>query len=209
MIGDDPESLEAVLQFIGPHEGPPTADPPGSIPHMYLDTAKDKDGNPAPRVTAAIGNMFPTAQAAVDTPGWVVRATGQPATPAQVARDWQLVSQAAPARLASFYERLTDCALTPQAMRDLFASRVREFAGQLRAHFPDCDSWPHPAQIATLDWLFNGGIGNLMGTIHYKAALYAQDWQGAADNCHRLTKTPEGELRNSQTAALYVAAKST
>lgn len=181
-----PEFIAQALAFIGPHEG--------DEPHIYLDTVR--------RCTVGVGNMLPTAQSAADLP-FVLRATGQPATGAQKARDWQLVAGAAPGRLASWYAHLTDCILTPDAVSSLFAARTAEFVGQLERHFPAFASWPDPAQIAVLDWVYNCGVGALLGTVHFKAALFAQNWPGCAASCGRATNTPEGQLRNDQTKGLF------
>lgn len=108
--------------------------------------------------------------------------------------------------MATFYQRLTICILKPTDMADLFGVRVHEFAGQLRAHFPAFDAWPQSAQIASLDYGFNAGVGGILATNHFKAALFAQDWKAAADSCHRATKTAEGELRSARTRDLYLAA---
>lgn len=189
--------LAACIQFIGPHEGPRDADPPGAIPFMYLDTRD--------LVTVAIGNMLPSAEAACALP-FIIRSTGQAASHADITGDWNRVKQAPPARLASWYEKLTECVLTPDDMRDLFDRRVTEFSNQLRAHFPDFDSWPQPAKIATLDWVFNAGIAKLMATEHLRPALASQNWTGAAFASHRATNTAEGEARNIATRNLYLSA---
>lgn len=186
----DPVLFAAILAFTGKYEG--------NKNHIYLDS----EGN----CTTGIGIELPTAQSAVDLMGWQLRTTGAPAPDAMVARDWQLVCGSGRGRPADFYERFTDCILPPSQINAIFTKKILLCMSEIRKYFPQFDHWPTAAKLATIDWEFNAGIGSLEATHFFKAALLAQDWQGAADNCHRKVSTAQGEERNDETRSLFLSA---
>lgn len=175
----------------------------GSVPFIYADTK----GLP----TVGVGNLLATVDDAVRLPFII---SGRPASSPvaasgdYIARDWRSVRNAGAGHAAHWYRQLTRCELPAQAIRDLFDRRVDSFFDQLTHTFPAFPSWREPAQLATLDWVFNVGVGKpggagLLGTVHLKAALYAQDWHAAAAACHRVESS---QRRNDQCRDLYLRA---
>jgi len=175
----------------------------GSIPWIYADTK----GLP----TVGVGNLLATVDDAVRLPFII---SGRPASSPvaasadDIARDWRSVRNAGAGHAAHWYRQLTRCELTAEAIRSLFDARVGGFCGQLAHYFPGFETWPETAQLATLDWVFNCGVGKpggagLLGTVHLKAALYAQDWKGAAAACHRAESS---DTRNNQCRDLFLKA---
>lgn len=174
---------QRALDIIGPSEG--------NIPWIYKDTEN--------RNTVGVGNLLAKVDDAVKLP-FVLRGTTTLASGDEISADWKRVMASPGSRLASSYKALTKCDLPQDDVLRLFERRVDEFSAQLLHYFPDFESWPSGPQLATLDWVFNCGIGALMGTKFLKAALYAQNWESAAAACNRVKSS---QKRNDQTRALF------
>lgn len=175
------------LALIGPFEG--------RIPWMYLD----RKG----LVTAGIGNMLPSAQAAIALI-WHLRGSGEEATPVEIADDFRRISDAVANLEAHRYKALTRCELADGEITRLFGRRVDEFCKQLEREFPLFPEWPDQAQLATLDMVYSMGIGKLCEKFpHFCAALRSMEWLTAAAHCHRQDGQP---ARNNAVRDLYLAA---
>lgn len=174
------------LEIISPSEG--------NIPWCYLDTKG--------YVTVGVGNALFTVDDAVKLP-FMERGTDSPASGDEIAKDWEAVKNSKKGQRATYYKALTKCDMSQDDILKLFESRVDEFSAQLSRYFPEFETWPDGPQLATLDWVFNCGVGALTSTVHLKAALHAQDWKGAAAACHRAESS---DHRNDQTKALFLEA---
>ncbi len=103
-----------------------------------------------------------------------------------MADEWGRVHSAVLGLPAAKYEPLTRLVLFDSEIDHLFGRRVDEFETSLQHTFPGFVLWPEPAQLATLDIVFNVGIGNLQRHFpHLCAALLGQDWLAAAISSHR------------------------
>jgi len=177
------------------------------VPWLYLDSRG--------YVTAAVGYLLTCPSAARSLP-WVTP-QGQPATPESITDAFKRIAglgvpgQPQP-YAADHFAPLTDIRLPDAAITRLTVERVQGFVTSLSRAFPDFDRWPAPAQTATLDWVFNAGVGALLATQHLAPALRAHRWEDAANACHRAGDdgTPdhptEHGKRNAETKRLYLQA---
>jgi GH24 family phage-related lysozyme (muramidase) len=169
----------------------------GNISHMYRDT----NGF----VTVGIGNMLPSVSAAQALP-FVDRTTNNAATAVQIAADYAAVAAQPQAKAARFYRPFTKVDLPNVKIEELFRSRVDEFVDQLKAAYPDFDTYPDGAKLALLDMAFNMGTGKLKSLTEWpklNAAIGKKDWATAAAQCNR----PDANARrNSETKALFTSA---
>jgi len=163
---------------------------------MYLDVVG--------LVTIGIGCQLSAPDSGVAI-GLLLRATGEPATSAQIIQDWSSVKSRQPGLLARLYEPFTATYL-PAAAIDAEASRRLEvFVSSLRRRFPMFYVIPRPAQIGLLDMAYSLGAAGLFAKYpKFCAAVDRQDWQSAADECKRAHVS---WTRNAALAALFVEAK--
>ncbi len=167
----------------------------GNIPYMYLDTAGF--------VTVGIGHMIPNLPWAQQIP-FVARATGAAATAVQIATDFQTVAAALKGQGMPVYQRITVLSLPEGwAVADAAQRLTNEFLPPLRIQYPDYDTYPQTVQEALLDMIYNLGAGGLAKFLRLKAAVKAQQWQVAAQDCHRMGIQ---QARNDWTAAQFLAA---
>jgi len=175
----------------------------GSVPHMYLDEYG--------YVTVGIGNLLATPQVAIALT-WLwrdpKRRTSDEPGEVEISDEWARVHGAVPGLLANTYRSLTTMELHPAEIRRLFNRRVDQFETSLQHLFPTFAVWPEPAQLATLDMIFQLGPGAFTEG-HRKfwprltAALRSQDWRAAAEHSHR----PQSrEARNEAIRGLYLQA---
>jgi GH24 family phage-related lysozyme (muramidase) len=169
----------------------------GNVSHMYLDTKG--------LVTVGIGNMLPSAAAAQALP-FIDRDTRNRATAAQIATDFASVESQPDSKASKYYRQFTKLDLPSVDVDSLFRARVDEFVGQLKAAYPQFDSYPAGAKLALLDLVFNMGIGKLKSHTEWpklNAAIAKQDWITAASECNR----PDANARrNAETKAYFIAA---
>lgn len=123
----------------------------GVVPCMYLDVRG--------LVTTGVGNLIDSTAAAEALP-WTVHTGGQPATPEQIATEWQFVKWHPDlARLgAGAAGRVTLLRLSGDAIRALVASKLDEMVTHLAARF-DLASWPADAQLAVCSMAWAMGPG--------------------------------------------------
>ena len=166
----------------------------GSVPWMYLDTKG--------LVTVGVGQMLRDSASAQSLA--FVDSSGQPATPDAILADFGRVSGLDPAHSPGFYRVPASLALPPDAIDTLLMNRVTDFDSQLSGRFPAYPSFPDPAKLGLLDMIYNLGGAKLFGTFHhFMSCVDNQDWQGAADNCHRMGPS---QARNDWTKRRFQAA---
>ena len=166
----------------------------GSVPWMYLDTKG--------LVTVGVGQMLPDATSAQSLA--FVDSSGQPAAPDAILADFGRVSGLAPAHSPGFYRVPASLVLPPDAIDTLLMNRVTDFDSQLSGRFPAYASFPDRAKLGLLDMIYNLGGAKLFGTFHhFMSCVDNQDWQGAADNCHRMGPS---QARNDWTKQQFQAA---
>jgi GH24 family phage-related lysozyme (muramidase) len=167
----------------------------GCCQHMYVDTRG--------HVTTGIGHLLPNADAALALP-WCHRATGLPATPAEIRAAFAHVREQGPGLKSLAYRLASDLVLPGGVAADLAATRLeREFLPGLRRLCPSFDNYPMPAQRALVDMAYNLGVGGLGKFHNLLAACERGDFSAAAENCHRRTSR---EIRNASTRNLFLDA---
>lgn len=149
----------------------------GTFEHMYLDT----EGY----VTVAVGNKLESAADAQQL-DFVVRHTRQKASAAQIAADFEAVSNQPKGLLASKYAAHTKLMLQSAVMDALFDRRIRAFESDLRRIYRGYDGFPYEVRLALLDLAYNLGSYALE---HRWPSLNADiascNWARAAGSCHR------------------------
>lgn len=149
----------------------------GVVPHMYLDTVG--------KVTVGVGNMLPSVAAAQKL-AFVDRRTRQPATPEQIAADFEAVRKQPKGMRAARYARHTKLTLPREVIDSLLARRIESFEDDLRRLYTGYDEFPYEVRLALLDMAYNLGAGALKRRWrNLNAAIQARDWAGAARECKR------------------------
>lgn len=167
----------------------------GRIPHMYLDTVG--------RVTLAIGHMIPAVVEAQKLT-LQVRASGQTATAAQIADDFNRVLAQAPGMVAARYQPFTTIEMTDEQIDRLLNQDIAVMEAGVRQQFAGYDSYPEPAQDALLDMAFNLGVTGLVTKFpKLKAGAEAQNWNTCAAECRR---NGISDARNQKTRDLFLQA---
>ena len=167
------KTLDRLFSFTGPFEG--------SIPHLYLDTQGF--------VTVGIGFLLPTLEAA--------KKIGME-PPDKIEADWNAVTAAPKARVASFYKQFTSCTLPQDVLKVEFNRRIQEFANYLYPTY-DLANYPEDAVVAILDMAYNLGAGALLKKWpKFKAACQARDWQTASTQCVRKGVQGSSDFRGSR-----------
>jgi hypothetical protein len=166
-----PAVLEAWHGFSEPLEG--------RVHSMYLDILG--------LVTCGVGNLIDRPDIAAQLP-WRHEKTGALATRAEVVAAWRDLK--ARPELAKLHWRyaagLNDLRLTDEAIDDLVAGKLREFAIYLAAkHFRDFASWPADAQLGTLSMAWACGPGFPVKFKNFARCAEAQNW-GDANACCKI-----------------------
>ncbi len=160
----------------------------GNAPHMYLDT----NGN----VTVGVGHLLSTVAAAQKL-AFIVDKTKMKATPEEIKADFEAVSKLPKVHnnLAPFYKAYTKLVLTQPEIDALTESHIDNFHSELMRKYVHFSFYPKEVRLALFDMLFNLGMKKLREMyIRFNMAIYAKDWQKAADESHR--KLPVSTARN-------------
>lgn len=153
----------------------------GNVPHMYLDT----NGN----VTVGVGHLLSTAAATQKLP-FIDDKTKKKATPEEIKTDFETVSKLPrnpdKPNVASFYKKHTKLVLTQPEIDALTESHIDNFHSELKQKYVHFSFYPKEVRLALFDMLFNLGMTKLREQyIKFNMAIYAKDWQKAADESHR------------------------
>jgi GH24 family phage-related lysozyme (muramidase) len=164
----------------------------GSIPWMYLDTRG--------HVTVGVGLLLADANAARKLPFTIAN---QPATPDQIAADYERVHAMPMGRPAGFYHQRL-CPQLPQPSIDsLLRTVLLGFESDLRTHLPTYDALPDTVKLALLDMAYNLGPANLLREYpRLLQAVQAGNWARAAATCFR---HGPGAARNQWTQQMFLA----
>jgi len=164
----------------------------GCIPHMYLDTVG--------KVTIAVGNMLPNADAAVALQ-FIHRETENLASESDIRDEFDIMQAQVPAKLASSYKQYTKLDLSDEFIDQLLEKRLDEFELGLQRDFDDYSAFPNEAKLALMDMAFNLGNSGLINKFPtFTRAVRAQDWQACAAECRR---TGISSDRNHETKELF------
>lgn len=166
----------------------------GVVPYMYLDVRG--------LVTTAIGDLIDPIELAFECP--FVHADGTPASRVDIAIDWNAVkSRPELARLghlaAKQYTRLH---LTDEGALQIVRGKLESFWKTLAMRFPEIETWPADAQLATISMAW--ACGARFDFPRLEAALLARDFARAAVECHiNETGNPGIVPRNRANKTLY------
>jgi GH24 family phage-related lysozyme (muramidase) len=166
----------------------------GCVPYMYRCTGGD--------VTAGIGHALLTSADAASLK-WEI--SGRPASPEEIAGDFEKVSGAPIGLVAAHYAALTACRLPDDYLASLATADIERFEGDLAKMLPQWSSYSEPAQEGLFDMAFNLGIAGLHKFPRFLEAVEAQNWEIAAAECHRQGIS---EVRNQEVASLFHQAES-
>jgi hypothetical protein len=156
----------------------------GCIPYMYLDIKG--------LVTVAVGNLVDPVELAQalpfhfkNKPG--IAAPGSPATPAQIAAEWQTLkndpSLATKGHIACGPR--TQLELSNDSIDSLILDRLTRNEGFLKRQqwFQDFDAWPADAQLGLLSMAWAMGPAGPGEFPHFRAACQNLDFNAAAGEC--------------------------
>jgi GH24 family phage-related lysozyme (muramidase) len=166
----------------------------GVIPYLYLDSVG--------YVTVGVGFMLVSIYAAATLP--FVNPDGSNASPDQIAAEFNRVQALPAGKTADFYHTIASLALPMSSIDQLLASKVNSFEVSLRRLYSGYDAFPDGVKEALIDMIYNLGAAKLQATYpKFNAAVNAQDWKTAAEQCHR--NGPSGD-RNTWTAQQFMEA---
>jgi hypothetical protein len=159
-----------------------------------------RDDTPEGYATAGAGHACFTQADALLLP-WQV--AGQPATPQQIAADYQAVMAAPLGHTAGYYEPLTVCRLADADVVGLCGHDLTVGWATFLTHFPQADLYPDGAQLACCDLIVNLGPNWPVNGKwpHLAAAVLANDWATAAAQSHRAP--PISAARNAYVAQQF------
>lgn len=201
---------DAFIDFTIPLEGAR----PGhvGIPWMYQDVLG--------LVSTGLGNLIDPIGLALPIP-WK-RSDGTRATRGEVIAEWQRIKTQPPnekgqtaADLGHLYaKRIATLHITNEDILDLIRQKLELHESMIAADFPEWESWPADAQLAThsMAWACGAGIfRKSSGKKHWPkltAALHGLDFRTAATECFMPQEATIGGLRprNKANRILYTNA---
>lgn len=147
----------------------------GCVAHFYADVKG--------LITIGVGNLVDPIDAALGLR--MYRLDGVQASRTEIREDWNAV-KANPhaAKLGHrFAAKLTRLRMRDDDIRRLVETKLLANENVLRSTFPDFDSWPADAQLATFSMAWACGPYFTRGFPHLTAALQTQDFLAASNAC--------------------------
>ena len=126
-------------------------------------------------VTIGYGCLIEPEALAAAIPDWV----GSP-SPAEVARQWNLVNAFPKAMHFARYENACTLRLTQEGVDHLLESRMQTFSGTLQHYFPAWDRFPADAQLGILAMAWACGAGFPATFTNFSRFANQRDWKNAA-----------------------------
>lgn len=156
----------------------------GRVPFMYL--------NVKGLVTVGVGNLVdPVTEAQAlpfrfkNKPG--IAAPGSPATPDQIAAEWQSLKSNTSLATRGFKacDPVTQLELSDDAINSLILDRLTKNESFLKRQqwFQGFDTWPADAQLGLLSMAWAMGPGGPGGFPNFRAACQRLDFSAAASDC--------------------------
>lgn len=154
----------------------------GFVPFMYLDILG--------LVTTAIGVLCDS-KAAVRSMPWL-HPSGRRATIAEIDEDWDRVKARQDMKLrgGKAYASVAQLRLSLQGVEEVTLRKLAVMESELKRRFPEFDSWPADAQLATFSMAWACGPWFRFPTL--ERALKNRDFKAAALACHINTDGPDG-----------------
>lgn len=146
-------------------------------------------------VTVGVGNL-------IDPVGMAMRIKweaydGGPAYPHEVEAEWHRVKGMPAGLLASRYHNEHSPFLSDETIDRIVEHQLYLNEAHLKKTFPDWDSWPADAQLATLSIAWAVGAG-LQKWPKFRRACRKQDWITAARESHIQEKGNPGVIRRNE-----------
>jgi hypothetical protein len=166
----------------------------GVVPWMYLDVKG--------LVTTAIGNLIDPIQYALPLP--FVHPDGRAASKDEIAAEWARVKNHPTAAKDGhrILKAVTSLRLTEEGIAKVVGAKLDLNWTFLKGRFPEIDSWPADAQLATLSMAWACGPAFRFRLL--EAALRAQNFAMAAIECKMDTRGNPGLVpRNVANKILY------
>jgi hypothetical protein len=178
-----PEVLPAFLALTEKHEG--------RCAFFYLDVKG--------LVTIGLGNLAEPIQRVLHL-DFVHHHDGSSAAWSDIVAAWQTVHARQDLRThgGGAFANLTSIRMTDASIDKLVLGTLAAFESVLHGTFPEWDSWPYQAQLATLSMAWASGPHLNVGWPHFVAACRAQDWATAAVEC-----TPSAAEMAAQNASFH------
>jgi len=133
---------------------------------------------------------------------------GRPATPGEIADEWRAL-KARPSLAqqgAGAAGRIARLRLTGADLDALTWARLDSTVKVLVRRWPGLPGWPWQAQLAVCSWAWAVGA-MAQGWPRFEAALHAQDWTTAAEQCRiRDADNPGVTPRNAENRRLFLDA---
>jgi GH24 family phage-related lysozyme (muramidase) len=177
----------------------------GRVPYMYLDIRG--------LVTVGVGNLVdPVASAQAlpfrfkNKPG--IKAPGSPATPDQIAAEWQTLKNDTSLPTSGFKacEPITQLELSDDAIDSLILQRLADNEGFMKRQpwFQNFDSWPADAQLGLLSMAWAMGPVGPGSFPNFRAACQRLDFNAAAAQCRMNEAGNPGLIpRNNANVTLF------
>jgi hypothetical protein len=174
----------------------------GRVEYMYLDVKGYVSTGVGNKIDQTAGDLrAPTpeerASSLVEANrlGWQVKQTEAPATPDQIAADWDTVKSRldlAPSGHRPFKD-LTVLFVSDEEIDRFVMVKVGDMEANLtrRTEFTDFTTWPANAQLATLSMCW--ALGENFRFPKFQAHVANHDWASAAEECH--FNPDEGTIR--------------
>ena len=169
-----------------------------AVNHCYLDTK----GN----VTIAWGHKIGTAAAAASLP-FIHKTDQKPATSQECQTEWTKIKAMVFGQNYSDTYYAASCTLLLKGpdMDALLKQDLTVFEQQLAHLFPGYAQFPQPAKAGLVDMIYTLGLSGLQSSFgNFIAAVKKQDWNTAANECHRLPPVPAA--RNTEVRQLFLQA---
>jgi GH24 family phage-related lysozyme (muramidase) len=170
----------------------------GRIPWLYLDIKG--------LVTIGAGVLVDPVALALRLP--LRHADGSTATPAEIEAEWKAI-KARPTLAqqgAGAAGRIARLRLSGADLDALTWARLDSTVAALVRRWPELPTWPWQAQFAVCSWAWAVGA-MAQGWPRFEAALHAQDWTTAADECRiREAGNPGVAPRNVENRRLFLDA---
>lgn len=172
----------------------------GCIPYMYLDIKG--------LVTIGIGNLIDPMETALGLP--FVHKWGGEATRDDIILEWRMVklNKQLAKQGHTAAAKITTLILTEDGIQQLVQRKLSEFETYLKTHsLPNFDDYPADAQLGIMSMAWAMGPGFPAKFPRFTAAVKAQDWNAAAENCYiNSTNNPGLVPRNKANRKLFLAA---
>jgi GH24 family phage-related lysozyme (muramidase) len=169
----------------------------GRIPWMYLDIRG--------LVTIGAGVLVDPVELALRLP---LQLDGRQASPSEIADEWRAL-KARPSLAqqgAGAAGRVARLRLTGADLDALTWARLDSTVRALVRRWPGLPGWPWQAQLAVCSWAWAVGAA-AQGWPRFEAALHAQDWTTAAEQCRiRDEDNPGVTPRNAENRRLFLEA---